>query len=665
MFSPEQFKQKIESLSEITGKQFDVTSASGVDTISQGTKPTEILSDVKAKLKEGALRVLVMGKFSGGKSTFLNAMMGRPLLPAKPTPTTAVIGEIKYAETPNATLFPKNKEKQPFDINVDELKNYIVINHEETEQDDIPKENLYAKVIIRYPFKICQMGVEFVDSPGLDDPTCHDAITLNYLPTADAIVYCMNSQNAFSAMDKAEIEHLRALGYKSIIFVLTYYDLLEQNDIMSESHDAEVVKKHYTKVLTPYTDLGPEGIFFVGSLPALMGKIRNNQALLESSHLPQVESKLEHILFNERGRLKLIKAIYSVMKINRDTKSYLSDKIELYKQDQSSLAGNLRTAQENLDKAKEKALLISANFRNGANDIVEGTKDRAHSFFVSDILPNVESWTMECKPDEGVSMWHPKKTGTAFAETCLNYLQTKLETAMSLWCQETLVPDYIAPRLKALVEQQGASLKAFENDLKNVRGSLSLSLNVEGPEISATNRVLSAIGGVFAGGPGGAVIGGLLGWEGLLPALIAQLVAGIVLGIVAIFNPVSFVVAVVVTAVSALVGGVFGTMNIESKLKKKLGAKAREELLKQQEDFVSNVSGGIQNIINKASKAVESKLNDPIRKYQTLLDEAKNDVNAKGTYFADQIIAMSKMLKDNEAVADDLENYGQEISLNI
>jgi len=663
MFTPEQFKEKSANLSEIVGKQLNVTSASGIDDANQNSKPSEVLSEVKKRLQEGSLRVLVMGKFSSGKSTFLNAMMGKMLLPAKPTPTTAVIGEIQYAHEPSATLYPKKQTgKAPFDVQIDDLDKYIVINHEEKEKDDEKKENPYEKIVIKYPLNICKMGIDFVDSPGLDDPTCHDAITLNYLPTADAIVYCMNSQSAFSALDKAEIEHLRALGYKSIIFVLTYFDMLEQNDIMTGKHDAEDTRRHYTNVLSPYTDLGPEGIFFVGSLPALMGKIKNDMNLLESSHLPKMEKKLEQILFNERGRLKLIKAIYSVKKVNRETRRFLSDKIELYKQDQTSLSGKLNSAQSNLDKAKEKARLISTSFKNGATEIVEGTKDRARSFFLSGILPNVESWVQECNPEQGISMWHPKRTGTEFAESCMKFLQTKIETAMSSWCQDELVPKYRSPRLKDLVEQQGSSLKAYENDLKNVRGSLSLSIETEGPQISALNRIGSAIAGI---GPGGAVVGGLLGWEGLLPALIAQLVAGLVLGIVAMFNPVSFPVVVITAVVSALIGGGLGTIGIESKLKKKLGAKAKEELSKQQEAFVLNISGGVKNITDKAGKAVEDNLNAPVNQYQKLLDDAKRDVNAQGTTIENQIITKNAMLKDNNAIADELEDFGHEININI
>lgn len=44
-------------------------------------------------------RVIIIGSFSRGKSTMINALLGNKILPAKLTPTTAVITVIKYGRT--------------------------------------------------------------------------------------------------------------------------------------------------------------------------------------------------------------------------------------------------------------------------------------------------------------------------------------------------------------------------------------------------------------------------------------------------------------------------------------------------------------------------------------------------------------------------------------
>ena len=107
MINPEQFKTLCSNLSAIVKKQIDVTTKASLG----DRNVLDSLNETSQQLGDDMLRVLVMGKFSSGKSTFLNAMMGQKLLPAQPTPTTAVIGEICYGEKPEAILYPKDRAK--------------------------------------------------------------------------------------------------------------------------------------------------------------------------------------------------------------------------------------------------------------------------------------------------------------------------------------------------------------------------------------------------------------------------------------------------------------------------------------------------------------------------------------------------------------------------
>lgn len=52
------------------------------------------LIDLKKKLESDNFKVLVIGEFKNGKSTFINSLMGEKVLPAYATPCTAVINEV-------------------------------------------------------------------------------------------------------------------------------------------------------------------------------------------------------------------------------------------------------------------------------------------------------------------------------------------------------------------------------------------------------------------------------------------------------------------------------------------------------------------------------------------------------------------------------------------
>ena len=667
MLTPEQFKQACENLLDIVNQQTYVTTK-----VDLGDKTVlDQLDDATEQLNDDTLRVLVMGKFSGGKSTLLNALMGQPLLPALPTPTTAVIGEIVYAEEAEAVLYPKavkSAVKKPVKVKIEDLNKYIIIDHSASKSDNAAKTNPYQKVVIKYPLNICKHGIMFIDSPGLDDPTCHDTITKDYLPSADAIVYCMNSSNAFSAADKAEIERLIALGYRSIIFVLTYYDVLLNNDDIMGTHNAEDARKHYTRVLSQYTDLGASGIFFVGSLPALKAKRTGNQQMLEESNFPLLEQRLDEILFNEKGRMKLLKALYSTRRVNRITGQHITDLIDVINADKSGLSERIYEAQNNLNQASSKANEILSSFKISSSNLVQGAKDRGRAFFLNKIIPNIPEWVEEFTPsdDQSISMWHPKRTGAAFTDGCIKYVQGKIEAEMAKWCDTDLVKGYLLPQLESLSQQQNANLKAYEGDIARVRTSLQLS--IDSTEISdqqdagTGNRILAAIAGAFLN-PASLVVGGAFGWKGLVPSLVATLAGGVVLGIISLFTPIGWPALIITWILSALGAGAFVGSGLESQIKKAIASKMKEELSKQQEATVSTIGETIAKVIRKMQDAVEASLYAPVKQFEKVLQQAQQSATEDGDKLQHKANSYTQLRAENTKLANDMDVFAQGINI--
>lgn len=665
MLTPEQFKRACGNLGGIVNKQVAISAKANFS----DKNSIDALNDAGKQLNEDTLRVLVMGRFSSGKSTFLNALMGQTFLPAKPTPTTAVIGEIVYADHPEAVLYPKKGYtggEKPFNIKVEELSKYIVIDHSTPAEDKQKKTNPFKKIVIKYPLNVCKHGIMFVDSPGLDDPTCHDAITKDYLPNADAIIYCMSSCMAFSSVDKVEIERLVSLGYKSIIFVLTYFDVLLTNDDYMGTNGAEEARTHYTQMLSKYTDLGSNGIFFVGSLPALKAKRTGDNRLLEQSNFPPLERKLEQVLFDEKGRLKLMKALYSTRRVNRETNLHLTDLIDVANSDKNGLSERIHIAQNNLNQAQAKANEIITQFKLGSNSLVNGAKDRGRSFFLTEILPNISVWVDEFKPGEGqsISMFHPKRSGAAFTEGCIKYVQSRIEAKMAEWCDKKLVQGYLYPELKRLTEQQNANLESFEYDLKKVRTNLNLSLSSnkinEEENAGKVNRILSAIAGAFLN-PASLVVGGMFGWKGLVASLVATLIGAIVLGVISLFTPIGWPALIITWIVAALAGGGFMESNVDSRIKKKISEKMHDELSKQQELISTNIGNAVGDILNKIHKAVEDGLNTPVLQCMKILSEAKNVVNSESVSIKNRVMTYTSLRKENLALANEMDLFAENL----
>src|SRR5690554_5765882 len=81
-------------------------------------------------------RIIVVGGFSRGKSSLINALLGEKLLPAKLTPTTALLTFIRYGEVPEAILFYKDERITPKTVPLDQLRDYLIIQRGALTQDD-------------------------------------------------------------------------------------------------------------------------------------------------------------------------------------------------------------------------------------------------------------------------------------------------------------------------------------------------------------------------------------------------------------------------------------------------------------------------------------------------------------------------------------------------
>ncbi|MDE6135481.1 MAG: dynamin family protein, partial [Muribaculaceae bacterium] len=476
MISPEQYKQKASALAGIINRQ----AALLAETLDSADSAEVVeLKTLAAKIENEDFRVLLMGRFSSGKSTFLNALMGEMLLPALPKPTTAMIGEISYAEKPEAVLVHHDSSKPDLRIPTADLGKYIVIDH--TNRSDEDTQNPYSKVFIRYPLDVCRNGVMFVDSPGLDDPTCHDEITADYLPNADAIIYCMNIQNAYSAKDAMEIERLRNLGYTSIVFVFTYFDCIEANDRMMGTDQARATRDHYLAQTEGLTDMGRDGIFFVGSLPALAAKINKNQALLDSSYLPAVEKRLERLLFQEKGHMKLMRAVGAARNAGREVNQRVADLTELASNDRAHLNDRVNAAQTILNNARAKADNIGRQFSIGIGSIANESKDMVRAFLALEILPSIERYLDDFQPSEeaNISFMHPKRTSRKYTEECIVHIQGKIESAFGAWIRDRLVGEFLEPRLRSLLAQQEGNIKALQTDLSQIRAELKIGTGVD------------------------------------------------------------------------------------------------------------------------------------------------------------------------------------------
>ncbi len=186
------------------------------------------LLDSAADLKEMFLMVVIIGEFNAGKSSFVNALLGDPLLPMGITPTTDAIELIRYA--PVKETSPKQRS--------DALREWY---HPNTGAP----------------------GVVIVDTPGTGSVFAkHEQIAKSFLHRSDLVIFVISAKRAFAETERLYLDLARNYG-KKIIIVINQADLLE-------GREYQEVRDFVGKQIDELLDIRPP-IFMVSAKKSLQG----------------------------------------------------------------------------------------------------------------------------------------------------------------------------------------------------------------------------------------------------------------------------------------------------------------------------------------------------------------------------------------------------------
>ena len=346
---------------------------------SGGLTPSEKITGVVERLKSDCFNLLVMGCFSSGKSTFLNALIGEKLLPSSALPCTGVLTFLKYADAEHQKIVLYKKDASaPEEIQGCDFKNIlkesVKISKDCEDNEEASAFSPYEKAEVFYPLSFCKDGVEIIDSVGLNDPEARDKITEDYAKSADAIVYCMNCQNAKTMKDVETILWLSKLGFKNIFFILTYYDNLVLNCSDDDDESIAEVEKELKKSLSDKTALGEKAIFFVNSKGALKG---DEDAL---ARLQDVKNGLESFLVSEKGLTQLRGNATMLALTNKELSERIVERNIMLSKNSTEIEEKIKKAKIPLENRRKEFVGVLEELKADSEDIVQKVSNRTGEF---------------------------------------------------------------------------------------------------------------------------------------------------------------------------------------------------------------------------------------------------------------------------------------------
>lgn len=648
-----------------------------------------VLIELKTKLENDNFKVLVIGQFKTGKSTFVNSMLGDKILPAYSTPCTAVITEVKYAEKERATLFFKNplpdnismdildtvkqymkkyegKEIPPLEIDASQLVKYVAIPNKFTDnQEESIRELPYSKVELEYPIDICRDGIEIIDSPGLNENDVRTKVTEEYLNQADAILFVFKCPQVAGSSEMDYVEHqIKTRGHEDIFFVCNGINL-----VVPEEERPELIEFYQNK-LKSQTALGKAGIYFVNALGALNAKRERDSEKLKDTGMIEFESALSEYLRSNKGRTKLLQVIepslgYIKALREQHIKSYISlldRKVEDSQKRVEDAMPKLKAAEDRKNSVQEK--IESA--MEGLKERVKDAMDVQYGNIIANIPTVIDK--MELDNYMTVNPFKQKEKKAALENEVISKLDSYVHSEMSAWIKlelNQLIEEFITKLQKDI----DLDIDIFYENLDDFR---YIASEVEKPkDISGFERVSATILGTIVGGPAYGALGASLGFGEIVKRSAITVGVGATAGAaIGVFTPIgiaaatitaSAIVAEVVRTGAGILQITTGGKALTDKYKKQLKESFISKMKETREESCMNYADGIVADVKEKYRDVIKALDNEIKIEKDKITALEKDAHKTDADRLEKLETLKNVGSVLGEVENTLKNLAKEI----
>jgi hypothetical protein len=177
---------------------------------------------VAQRVAEGRFYVACVGQFKRGKSTLLNALVGRAILPVGVLPVTSVPTVLRFGDRMHARVRFRGGAWREIEVGL--LAEYVA--EEKNSENRIGVEAVEVFV----PSPLLSSGLCFVDTPGIGSILAGNTeATRAFVPHVDAAIVVLGADPPISGEEMALVEEIAA-HVESLLFVLNKADRLPHGE---------------------------------------------------------------------------------------------------------------------------------------------------------------------------------------------------------------------------------------------------------------------------------------------------------------------------------------------------------------------------------------------------------------------------------------------------
>ncbi|OUN09531.1 dynamin family protein [Flavonifractor sp. An9] len=624
------------------------------------------IDEILKRMANDNFNVAIVGEFKRGKSTVINALLGKNILPVDVLPTTATLNKITYNVTPFVTVEYKDGRKEQ--IGIEELDNYVTKLTRESEE----RAKTIKEAVVYYPINYCKNGVTIIDTPGLNDDAAMTEVTMSVLPTIDAALMVIMAQAPFSESERDFLESkIITSDLGRVLFVVTGIDLLDEEDVdrvlenIKRRIQEHVLKKAESvygvdsrEYQTYQRKLGNINLYGLSAKKALKAKVKGDVQMLEDSCFPTFEAALEKFLSEERGAITLSVPVSRIKTAS----------MELVKAIQLRMSSMDMMASE-FEKKYTAALGEIESVRKERSREFDTVNENADKAFAG-LLPMIDSYwdTVEQAVSDAIDAYPisnsdlKKENAAATAQALTNQVKNAVAKVSQT------VSERIQNAINVALEGEAQRLAGFENYFFQATERIHGMFMPQRTSASGGDSVIGVVANSLVGfGIGGVYVGFKeAGWRGALLGG-ATGVGGMALGNIGVFGLLMPALAIPITWPVVIVGSlVVGTLSLFSSKWVVDKTFSREKIETYKASFKAQVLEEIQrmkgenNFAETVRRQVDEAfgaLKEKIRKEtENILEDTQNQLTQIKVELAQQQVSGSK---EKEQLDEMLESINQ------
>jgi small GTP-binding protein len=436
--------------------------------------------------------VVVVGEFKRGKSTFVNSLLRKNILPADVTPTTACIHTITYGEE-KGVIFYKDGSQKEFPVGSEVLDGFTADG--ENEAEDVN----YIGLSVESP--LLRNRVALVDTPGIDDINEQRSdITYQFIPRADAVFFLLDitspvKQTEFTFLKDTLLEQ----GKENIIFLANFVDRMDEEE---EEEALETVRRRLASSGIKNANVWP-----LSAKMALLGRLKNDEEMVHLSGIEPVEKEMVRLIDEgTTGDAALKRYRKRFDQLNRDLGTALDFQMEIEKTSVEKAESQLEAVNEAMDSIEE----VKSDMRTYVED-----KKQEITMIVSKSLTYMEE-----QLTEDVQSIISRYEGLNFEKLIQEEIPGLVKRRLKMWIEQYV--RQIHYLFEVLEKQIAIGLAAeFNAKVEKIyvrRESLTSNNDVNVSGVSADDLSNTPVlAGMMAGGAGSLAL--LLGGPLLIPII--------------------------------------------------------------------------------------------------------------------------------------------------